>query len=479
MQREFIALGGATDEKSVKPPIGGSAYLIRVGNAGLLIDAGLYPQPEKVLRDYAERIIKIEFELIGSKKLPILPKSCLLDDADFIPASAKEQLPNFDILKELKELYVVLTHSHADHAGAMPFLKRICPHAHVMMTQATLDLCSWSWNDYLSFMRRRKQQPIYTNADIARLLSQISVINVGERKSFGPFELAFFHAGHILGAISVLAKVDGTPPTSFFFASDISFHDQHTVNGAPHLFGSILGGVDYLVTEATYAGRNAPGRANTERTLVEDVEACLAKGGKALLPVLSIGRAAEVASILHQYGIMGRYPVYVDGAARETIGIYIKNGALDSHAAGIFVHNKYDRLTVANSPGPAVILAPAGMVTGGNAIYYCQRLANDEKNLIGLTCYQAKYTPGYSLLRLPRGQKIQLDRECVALNAEVKQYHLSAHATDADLAAMIARINPSRSTFLVHGEPEGMRSLMDSLPGKAVCPALLGKIFNF
>ena len=47
---------------------------------------------------------------------------------------------------------------------------------------------------------------------------------------------------------------------------------------------------------------------------------------------------------------------------------------------------------------PCVVISPAGMLVGGNAVYYMQNLATDDKNGIAIVSYQAEGTPGKKLL---------------------------------------------------------------------------------
>ena len=47
---------------------------------------------------------------------------------------------------------------------------------------------------------------------------------------------------------------------------------------------------------------------------------------------------------------------------------------------------------------PCVVISPAGMLVGGNAVYYLQQLAFDERNGIALVSYQGEGTPGKKLL---------------------------------------------------------------------------------
>ena len=39
---------------------------------------------------------------------------------------------------------------------------------------------------------------------------------------------------------------------------------------------------------------------------------------------------------------------------------------------------------------PCVVISPAGMLVGGNAVYYMQNLATDDKNGIAIVSYQAE-----------------------------------------------------------------------------------------
>jgi len=47
---------------------------------------------------------------------------------------------------------------------------------------------------------------------------------------------------------------------------------------------------------------------------------------------------------------------------------------------------------------PCVVISPAGMLVGGNAVYYLQQLAFDDRNGIALVSYQGEGTPGRKLL---------------------------------------------------------------------------------
>ena len=81
------------------------------------------------------------------------------------------------------------------------------------------------------------------------------------------------------------------------------------------------------------------------------------------------------------------------------------------------VRNHGDRKKALSQP--CVVISPAGMLVGGNAVYYLQELALDEKNGIAMVSYQGEGTPGKKLLETgiisARGKDTKV-------KATVKQY---------------------------------------------------------
>lgn len=484
MRGELIILGGAASRAEnggeKKPSIGGSAGLLIHGECGLLVDCGSYYQFGKAEVEETRRVI-LEYEEIGDYRLPIMPKSYLANDSDFPPTRPGSSLPDFTPLYGLKLLVIVLGHGHGDHIGALPRLRKNLAlrgiETIIIATQPTLDLCVWSWMDQLNVMHNKGQEAGYDRRMVLKLKEEVKIMAPGERKRFGPFDLSFIHAGHILGAISVLAKV-GLEPKTFFFTSDISFRDQYTVKSAPRYSSDDFGGVDYLISEFTYGDREPPPRKDEVRRLIKDCLITLERGGKVLITALSIGRSAEIFSALKQYGLTGQYPVWVNGSARNTGFIYRKHGVVseDEDINEHFVVNSEHSEKIKNGCKPCIMIAPAGMLTGGYALGFASAWANDEKNLIALTCFQRKNSPGYKLLHFERGKRIRLGDTHIVLRAYVKAYSLSAHASGTELRAMFQRLAP-RKILLVHGEEAAMDSFALASGGKAE-KAIVGKIYT-
>ena len=100
---------------------------------------------------------------------------------------------------------------------------------------------------------------------------------------------------------------------------------------------------------------------------------------------------------------------------------------------------------------PCVVISPAGMLVGGNAVFYLQQLSFDDKNGIALVSYQGEGTPGRKLLETG---KVSTRGKDVNVTAEVKQFEFSGHADRNELFDMIKKIKGNPKVWAVHGDSE-------------------------
>ena len=102
--------------------------------------------------------------------------------------------------------------------------------------------------------------------------------------------------------------------------------------------------------------------------------------------------------------------------------------------------------------GPMVIISASGMLTGGRVLHHLEAYADDPRNCIVLSGYQAGGTRGAALLGGAKtlrvyGRDVPIRAEVVSLQS------LSAHAdADAILRWMSHAEVPARMTYVTHGE---------------------------
>ena len=95
------------------------------------------------------------------------------------------------------------------------------------------------------------------------------------------------------------------------------------------------------------------------------------------------------------------------------------------------------------------------MLVGGPSIEYLKYLANDPKNTLVFSCYQAEGSLGY---RIQRGEKEIVFKEgtkneVAEIKLEVVKLEITDHSDRKQLMNFIARLNPRPKKVIVnHGE---------------------------
>ena len=409
----------------------GSKYLVRYGGHSLLLDCGLF-QGYKQLR------------LRNWQPLPVTPHKI---DA------------------------VVLTHAHLDHSGYLPLLAKSGYTQDIHCTPGTRDLCAILLPDsghlqeedaaYLNRHKLSKHDtalPLYTRQDAVDCLKQFKTHDF--HQSFEPipgWRASFSHAGHILGAASVLLEVGGR---RILFSGDLGRPDDllMTAPEAPPQ-------ADTVLIESTYGDRqHAP--TNMLEQLRPALQRLVARGGVAVVPVFAVGRAQSLLHAIHllkaQGDIPHALPVFLDSPmAVSTTGLferYPDEHRLNpeqvhalSHCATM-VHSTDESKALASRHGPMVILSASGMATGGRVLHHLAQHAGEPRNMIVITGHQA---PGTRGARIADGEKtIRIHGQDVALRAEVVQLTgASAHAdAEQSLAWLRSMGHAPQQVYLVHGE---------------------------
>ncbi|MGZ3711574.1 MAG: MBL fold metallo-hydrolase, partial [Bdellovibrionota bacterium] len=340
----------------------GSRYLLQQGNTKVLIDCGLF-QGFKQLR------------LRNWESFPIPPSEI---DA------------------------VVLTHSHLDHSGYLPLFVKNGFKGPIYATSPAIDLCKillpdsgFLQEEEARFANKRNYSkhhpalPLYTVEDAEASLKFFKSVNWGERKILSDaensisFELR--HAGHLLGAASVLLKA---AETSIIFSGDLGRNNDPMI-----LDPESLPGADYLVVESTYGNRRHPER-NPEEELKEIAQRTLSRKGILLIPSFAVGRAQLILYFLERLKKRGAIPrdlpvylnspmaskandAFLDNAAELKIS---RNELQDVWKGVRIISSPEESMALNERTEPAIILAASGMATGGRVLHHLKTLAPDPKN---------------------------------------------------------------------------------------------------
>lgn len=341
-----------------------------------------------------------------------------------------------------------LSHGHHDHATQVPGLVRKYPNLKVFASKATVALSLLAWRETVFLAKKRKVDPPFGEQDIQKALSSITVLESNEEIELADgIKVIAPEAGHILGAQSLLVSYKGE---LYFITGDICFHDRYLIAGAPRFS---LERCRLLVRESTYVNYKPIDRQYREtiRTaLIEAARAALSRGGRLLIPALTIDRTQDVFGILYRAGLQ---PIFIDGARKAT-EIYLNflaEKAADLKRALRF-RSDYERQAFLDSRQPGIIIASSGMVYPGTlSAIWAQNFLYRSNDAIFLVNYQDPSGQGFVLKNAKRGDFIRFNDSVIKVECERQDFNCSAHMDGYEGEELEDRLNPDVVLYN-HGE---------------------------
>jgi KH/beta-lactamase-domain protein len=448
------------------------------------------PERKKVMKRLSERIFRSPLNLnrglyatflgaareVGRSSILITTdESTILLDCG-ISLSGKNVFPRFDLI-DIDELdAVIITHAHLDHSGALPLLFKYGYRGPVYLTRPTRDLMMLLLYDYINLSQRVGSIPFFSWRDVVNMMNHTITLDYTETVDISPdIKLTFYNAGHILGSALAHLNIESARH-NVLYTGDFRFRDTKLLDKAVRKFPR----VETLIMECTYCGESdvLPSLSEAEEMLFSIIRGTAERGGKVLIPALAVGRAQEIMLSLvdgFERGILPDIPVYLDGMIYDSTAIhsaypdYLSNYVRESvfkRDRDPFTEPHFNFISSDERPdvtkgGPAVIIAPSGMLAGGPSVDYLKLLAPSEENSIVLVSYQAEGTLGRKLRDGVRELRLQDEEGYITLKvkADVRVVEgFSAHADKVQLLSYLSTMEPRpHRVFLVHGEEEKMR----------------------
>jgi len=338
---------------------------------------------------------------------------------------------------------IVLTHSHLDHSGGIP-LFHIHEKKPVYGTQLTFDLAKPLISD---FIRLSGYYLSFEFLELQTMMRSSVHLDFRKEKTVGDMKFQLLNSGHLPGGAQVLVEADGK---RMVYTGDYNSTDTQLLSGADRDYGEL----DAIIIESTYASEVHPDRKEIEKEFMEHVNGVVENGGTVLIPAFSVGRSQEIACVLAANHF--EYPVAMDGMAREANRImmnhssYMRDPKLFMKAlhSAAWVEGFKDRRKIAKRSG--AIISPAGMLKGGPAAFYIQKVGKKSTNGVFLVGYQIPGTPGRELL--DEG-KCVIDGKVQNVKAQVKRFDFSSHSGANELKDAVKDLKGNPTVYVVHGEP--------------------------
>ncbi len=353
--------------------------------------------------------------------------------------------PQYPLHVKPKDLdAIIITHAHLDHSGNVPSLF-VSGNTDVYGTPPTFDLSKLLIEDMLKI---EKNSHPFDIPEVNNMMKNAKEIGFKQKITKGNATFELRESGHVIGGSTVLVESENK---RLFYTGDIK------TNGSRMLreMDLDIGEIDMLITESTYSMTEQKPRKESESELIEFANEVMDRKGILFIPSFSVERSQEMACILRNANFKHR--IIMDGMALKVNEImfrhpeYLRDPKVFSDAikgaTAITEHSERKRAM----EEPCVVISPAGMLVGGNAVFYLQHLAFDERNGIALVSYQGEGTPGKKLLD---SGKVSSRGRDINVSAQVKQFEFSGHADRNELFDMIKKIKGNPKVLTVHGDAE-------------------------
>lgn len=413
------------------------------------------------------------------------PESRVLLDCGVNVASEDEAYPYLEAPEfNINQLdAVIVTHSHLDHSGFVPYLFKFGYRGPVYCTAPTRDVMSLLLLDYIKIMRSERKEPIFTSEEVKEMVKHTICLDYEEVTDITPdVRLTLYNSGHILGASMAHLHI-GNGLHNMLYTGDLKYGRTMLLESASTEFPRL----ETLMIEATYGGKDnvMPPQKESDEYLKNIITETIKRRGKVLMPVLGSGRAQEVMVMIESMvknKELEEIPVYIDGMVWDVTAIHtaypeflnttvrknIFHRDQNPFLAPVFhrVGSKKERKQIVEDTGPCIILATSGMLVGGPSVEYLRELADNPKNSLVFSCYQGEGSLGR---RIQGGEKEIIFREGAKeevcnIKMDVHKIEITNHSDRKQLMNFIYHCNPKPKKVVVnHGENSRCLDLASSV----------------
>jgi metallo-beta-lactamase family protein len=406
--------------------------------------------------------------------------------------------------------FVLLTHAHLDHCGRLPLLTRRGFRGEIIATTATHELARLVMLDAAHLQEEEARskshrptrhgaddkpaQPLFTVVDTFKSLESFK-----RSATYGkPIDLSqsiratFVDAGHILGSASiVLDLTEAGRSLRLLFSGDLgnAAHPLLLAPAPPPL-------ADVVVIETTYGDRlHKPMDASVEE-LYGAISDTFGRGGNVIIPTFALERAQELLWMLNQgiakSRLMPSMQVFLDSPmAISATEIFARHPeCLRADAARLFrerrdpltlpglhfTRERAESVALNHIHGGAIIMAGAGMATGGRVRHHLRHNISREECCVIFVGFAAKGTLARQIID---GQNpVHILGEDIPVKARIHTINgFSAHADQAGLMKWHEHTGAGR-TFLTHGEEAAMHKFASRLGNTRVEMPELNQTFD-
>jgi len=371
----------------------------------------------------------------------------------------------------------VLTHAHLDHCGRLPILIPRGFQGNIWMTPATRDLTELSLFDTAKIARNDGKPILFDEKLVEKTVAGFKTIDYHIPFQIGDFTISMFDAGHILGSASL--EIEDRSPNSeikkIIFSGDLGNPPEPLEK-----ITETIEAADAVVMESTYGDRFHP-KEDPAEALQSEINKIETSGGTLLIPAFSLERTQELLHMIKHLKkdakILAQTPIFLDSPMAEKATIiythYFQNFNShiqdDARNGSPFEFPGLDIVTdgrqsedLDTNPGPKVIIAGGGMMTGGRIVSHALHYLPTASTRLFIVGYQGEETLGRKLLE--GAKKVIIEGVNIEVKATVNNTQaMSSHADQNQLVSWLTEIKNVKKLFITHGEDGSRQALAQKI----------------
>jgi len=330
---------------------------------------------------------------------------------------------------------ILITHSHADHIGRLPFLFKEGLSPRILTTELTATFMETMLLNSAKIQEKKDSRDrLYDSSDVDQVLKHVKVVDlytevpVGQKNNRITAE--FLQNGHVMGSNSIVIRRFNGDTKNILFTGDMGKPNQSLCGGYTEQVSSYPDDpVNVLVIESTNFNREPIPFKEKETNFLNTINSVWENGGNPLLPALSFHRLQEIIEILHnnQGGLIpDNCKIYIDAplgtdllekfkdlksnqltnrygddpnfykTEEESLNRFSLNNVIfiKSHEESVALSS-----LLSQSSEKVIVITGGGMGEYGRSVNYIEgNFCKNPKNAVIFTCYQVEGTLGSKLV---------------------------------------------------------------------------------
>lgn len=428
--------------------VSGSSHLVDTGRWKVLMDCGLFMEPENEKHN---------------------------GDFSFDPR-------HIDL--------VILSHGHADHVGNLHHLIRNGFKGKIVCTDATRDIFEVVAEGLMAIPGGGSSRGP-SKSDLSAISDSFFPVPYNTKAALGDdLVLRYTDAGHMLGSAFIELWFG---ETKLVFTGDMGPRD------APVLCEpAILKRADYVMIESTYGGVT---RAKENWTrLGTIISETVDRGGSVLIPVFAAEKLQRIVYRIRQLKEAGMVPKDLKVISDSTSGNKITEvyrqyadyydataQTLEKPFAfpGLYEMTSREAMATHGQKG-IVYVSTSGMMDYANSPRHLAAMCGDSRNTLIFVGYQSPHTLGGKIYGGERNVTIKLSKpdgtpevlnKTIAMRVE-KMSGFSGHGDGAQLVDWMGNFGRLKQVYMVHGEQSRSELMARQITDRYGFPARAATLFE-